>query len=279
MSGPADREWSGRKREEALMVVERFTDAGEDRFLLLAPEACKVPKPSARPGRNRRRGFRVDVAAHPIEASFQLGYGEPQCKGTVGDLSVGGAALAVPPGIEERATRTVELDVSLALFPRTPAVRVRTVIKNRRLVGNHVVWGLSFRLDASPEPIRAEAAIRDYLVREQIAVMRKRSRQQPAKASQPTFHIPTRARFWEASSSGDAQSSGADAWTIQAAKRARAIASRLYPAVDFVISEDVPATQTYQRGSLNREIRAVLENCTALRFTASGLAQRKPIRS
>jgi hypothetical protein len=54
--------------------------------------------------------------------------------------------------------------------------------------------------------------------------------------------------------------------TLLEARRARAVATRLFPGIDFQIAEDVPPSQTYERGSLNLEIRVTLENRTALRL-------------
>ena len=50
------------------------------------------------------------------------------------------------------------------------------------------------------------------------------------------------------------------------ATAAEAVAKRLFPEVDFEITESVPTTQTYERGSINLQIKAVLENRTALRL-------------
>ena len=261
------RDRDSRRTLESLVVAERFTVAEEERYLLLPPEDCKTPRRSLTASRSRRRGIRLDLAETPIEAAFQPACGAPVCKAIIGNISFGGAALTVPRAIEERATHTIDLDVSLNLFPPQPQTRVRTRITNRRLVGEDVVWGLSFRLDASPEPIRAEASIRDYLIRHQLAAMRERALQRPRKGLRPVFCIPTRVQYWEATRSANpARSIGNDAWTLVEAKRTRAVAKRLFPEVDFEITEGVPSSQTYERGSINLEIKAVLENRTALRL-------------
>jgi hypothetical protein len=261
------RDWDSRRTLESLVVAERFTVAGEERYLLLPRAVCKRPGPSTSVGGNRRKGFRLDLGETPIEAAFQPASGAPVCKGIIGNISFGGAALTIPRAIEKRSTHTIDLDVSLNLSPPRPHTRVRVSIKSRRLVGNDVVWGLSFRLDKSPEPMRAEASIRDYLICHQLAAMRERALQRPRKGLRPVFYIPTSVQHWESTRSANpSRSIGNDVWRLLEVKRTRALAKRLFPEVDFEITEDVPASQTYERGSINLEIKAVLENRTALRL-------------
>lgn len=265
--GPAtEREWSGKATHQSLVIVERSSVAGEERYLLLPPEACREPRRSSTTVRSRRRGFRAGIAERRVEAVFKPSHDGPFGKGTLDNLSIGGAALAVSRDVEARATHTVELDVTLSLSPRRPPTRIRTIIRNRRLAGDLVVWGLAFRFDASPEPIRAEAAVRDYLIRNQLEAMRKRAHEARTKAGRPVFYIPTRPEHWDRARPDPSARAAALAWTLLEAKRTRATAARLFPSVDFMIVEDVPASQTYEPGSVNSEIKKLLENHTAIRL-------------
>jgi hypothetical protein len=57
-----------------------------------------------------------------------------------------------------------------------------------------------------------------------------------------------------------------DEWVHLEAAKALTIAKRLFPNAAFFISDDVPASQTYERGSINQQIRDALESRTRLRF-------------
>jgi len=80
----------------------------------------------------------------------------------------------------------------------------------------------------------------------------------------PIFFIPTRRDYWESSAEHDSVSRAR--WIAIEAGRTKALAERLFPHVEFNVVEDLPASQTYEFGSLNQEIRAVLESQTVVRF-------------
>lgn len=85
--------------------------------------------------------------------------------------------------------------------------------------------------------------------------------------SKPAFVIPTRSIYWETSPAQDpVQRMASSAWTLTEARRAQSLAVRLFPDVEFELSEDPPPSQTYHAGSINEQIRQLLESRTALRF-------------
>jgi hypothetical protein len=81
------------------------------------------------------------------------------------------------------------------------------------------------------------------------------------------FFIPCLHRFWTLEArSPDHDGIGDAAWIRAEAERALVVARRLFPEVQFRLCEEPPASQTYERGSLNSEIRRMLELGTALRL-------------
>jgi hypothetical protein len=84
--------------------------------------------------------------------------------------------------------------------------------------------------------------------------------------AQHTFFIPTGRHYWEPSADDDSATRAR--WIAIEAGRAKALAERLFPGVDFRLVDDLPPSQTYDYGSLNQQIRAVLESRTTLRFAS-----------
>ena len=78
------------------------------------------------------------------------------------------------------------------------------------------------------------------------------------------FFIPAHRDFWNL----PAEEAGKDVtrWIEAEVERARKIAERLFPDVAFFICEEPPPSQTYERGSINQEIRQVLESRSGVSF-------------
>lgn len=85
--------------------------------------------------------------------------------------------------------------------------------------------------------------------------------------SPSVFFVPTRSKYWAFLGPDGASGTGPnDRWASAEAKRAKEVAERMFPDVTFILTEDLPASQTYEPGSRNNEIRAALEARTALRL-------------
>jgi hypothetical protein len=86
-----------------------------------------------------------------------------------------------------------------------------------------------------------------------------------------TFFIPCRGDFWEVPYDPlDPTGKESARWISLECARILKLAERLFPDVQFFISEAPPASQTYQRGSINQDIREVLERNTSIRFVPLG---------
>lgn len=80
-----------------------------------------------------------------------------------------------------------------------------------------------------------------------------------------TFFIPTRKVYWDIPES-DSSPATNDNWVAKESRRTKALAERMFSDVAFEFVDTPPGSQTYQPGSLNAQIRALLEERTALRL-------------
>lgn len=80
------------------------------------------------------------------------------------------------------------------------------------------------------------------------------------------FYIPTLPRYWLGEKSDRMPTREETTWAELEAKRALAMAEKLFSDVAFELVKSPPPKQTYQPHSRNAEIRAFLETRTRLRF-------------
>lgn len=143
-------------------------------FRFLQPQQLDGSLPPAlRSYFNRRKDVRVQPAADELISVVLSSDKGPSIEAWLVDLSLLGAGVALKTAVEPSFAASPAVNISIALPGTGQPVEMVGVIRNRRLVGGCIRYGMEFDPEATPGFTRHQDAIGRWMLGRQVAFLRR----------------------------------------------------------------------------------------------------------